>query len=117
MAPVREVTQAISRQAVMETNNESKHVHKKLPRGLKVRPLNENDFTEALKKVRRTGEAAQSFLKRDKSSSSGDRSSQRNNELVQAMQMMNMIINTSRSNFDDKNDDGGEEEDDVPSLT
>lgn len=146
MVPVREITQAISKRAVMGTNQldadeqslENDRVTNKygtdsttagrndnpfdVPVGTKIRPLNEDDFKEALRKVKRTGEAARNYLKRESSSSDSvlnSRSSRSNNDIAQAMQLMQYIMAASKSDGNKIDEDEDEEDDDgsdVPSL-
>ena len=95
MEPIRELTRESSRLAVMELNEEKvsddegglkglsvqeRNKRKKMtkrrrnrkmksigpPVGQDVRPVNEKDFAVALKKVKRTGEAARNFLRSEK---------------------------------------------------
>lgn len=131
MAPVHEVTKIISKRAVMGLNEsksskvkgdkkslsapqagQKKNKLDEIPEGMKIRPLNEMDFTNALKKVKRTGEAARDFLRRENSSAdSVERNRARGNtDLSQAMQLMNYMMAAS-NNGENKN-----EEEDVPSL-
>ena len=123
MVPVREITREISRNAVsgQQNHEDSKKKTiskqtvsspieqvKKIDTGkTKIRPVNENDFKEALKKVKRTGEAAQSFLQRENSSGNITRSNRGNGyvNLMQALQLMNMMTQ--------QNNDGDEKKDEV----
>ena len=99
MEPIREITREASRIAVMEDhekedNNDitdhtalsvqernkrnkiKKRKHRKKnigpPVGQNVRPVDENDFAAALKKVKRTGEAARNFLRSEKKTQAMD---------------------------------------------
>ncbi len=126
IVPVREVTREISRNAVLGRQNEkdskkSSNYKKKLSSqdkvkkaGItKIRPVNESDFKEAMKKVKRTGEAAQSFLQRENCSVNPPGSNGMGNgtvNLAQAMQMMNLML--SAANQSSKVD----EEDEIPSI-
>ena len=129
MAPVHEVTKIISQEAVMGSKKSSKveggkkssvapqtgqkkNKTDKLPEGMKIRPLNEMDFVNALKKVQRTGEAARNFLRRENSSadSMGRNSPRGNIDLAQAMQLVNYMMNASNNN------ENKSEEEDIPSL-
>lgn len=119
MAPVREVTKVISKRAVSGLNNRDadKTSIDKLPIGMKARPVDENDFIEALTKVKRTGEAARNFLKRENSSSSDSVRSDRsnNNDIAQAIRMINTMMAAATNNsLESKSND--EDDDEVPSL-
>ena len=130
MVPVREITREISQRAVLgnqqqkKKSNDNKKSSSSLSSSLlsskktKIRPVNENDFKEALKKVKRTGEAAQSFLRRENSTSSSSSSpspnvNNVNVNLAQAMQMMNLMLSASQQEQGQNND---EKEDDIPSI-
>eukprot|EP00970_Alexandrium_tamarense_P005982 scaffold1009_cov188-Alexandrium_tamarense.AAC.10 len=70
--PVRELTSGASRMAVGCGNhgNETEPTLKRTssgfpPRGTKARPVNKNDFLLALQKVKRTGESARHFHKKE----------------------------------------------------
>mmetsp|Transcript_20421 Transcript_20421/g.23113 ORF Transcript_20421/g.23113 Transcript_20421/m.23113 type:complete len:497 (+) Transcript_20421:147-1637(+) len=135
MAPIREITKEISRRAVMESKHTNKDMSslteeernkqekiKKMyshsqqkkfidslsPLGHKARPVNENDFLEALEKVKRTGESAQSFKKRESASSN---SSLDAGDLLRGMQLFQAMMASNQQNGDSKNAD-----DEIPSI-
>lgn len=116
MVPVREVTRSISQKAVLgkqkgqDSKSKSQAGIKK--EKMKIRPVSESDFKEAMTKVKRTGEAAQSFRQRESRSmeSAGGNSV----NLAQAMQMMNLMLSSAQNNADSHEDEDDEEK--VPSI-
>ena len=90
----------------MGTQKGEKAVNK-IPTGMKIRPVNENDFKEALNKVKRTGEVATNFKSRDNSSNSNNSF----NEIARAMQIMNSMM-SAPPNEENKS----EEDDDIPTM-
>lgn len=68
--PVRELTSGASKKAVGCSNDNPKQAIKRTssgfpPRGTKARPVNRNDFVLALQKVKKTGESAMQFHKKE----------------------------------------------------
>ncbi|KAL3789234.1 hypothetical protein HJC23_002819 [Cyclotella cryptica] len=68
--PVRELTSGASRKAVGCLNENPKQTIKRTssgfpPRGTKARPVSKNDFVLALQKVKKTGESAMQFQKKE----------------------------------------------------
>lgn len=72
--PVREMTSGVSRRAVggcIDGDDKSNHMLKRRsstgfpPRGAKARPVNKNDFILAVQKVKKTGESARDFHKKE----------------------------------------------------
>ena len=116
MVPVREITKEMSKRAVGVLNksktNNGQLSGKEI---LKIRSVNEKDFMEALKKVKRTGEAARNFLQRENSSTDSISSATKKSDLTQAMQIMNYMMAASKHNEKEEDDDD-DDDDDVPSL-
>lgn len=120
MAPVREITSAMSQRAVkekLEGNEKEKQGGKKLlnriPVGTKMRPVNEDDFKNALKKVKRTGQAAHDF-RRSESSSGNLGHNDTMNDMARAMQMMNTLLSSSNNGTD--NNAESKDDNDIPNL-
>lgn len=104
MEPIREMTREISKNAVNDTHSGTKNSRRRRrkkmigpKKGQKIRPLNERDFAEALKKVKRTGEAAQSFQQKDRQqygagSSGGGNNTEKGGGMVDLMQLLQMMM-------------------------
>ena len=142
MEPIREMTRKSSQKAVtameedsatkempvLNLNKSSKHRNeiskmeeqqkfKKKnifgpPRGYKVRPVDEKDFAEALKKVKRTGETAQNFRMNDvdHADSVDGRSL---HDLAEQMKMLQTLISGASSVKENKN---STKDDDIPNI-
>jgi len=141
MQPIREMTRESSMEAVMKmvenekeentftTKGDNKgseldkmknsgHSKRKRivfgpPRGQKVRPINEKDFAEALKKVKRTGAAAQDFRKTDNQSSNVLDGLSRK-DLEEQMKMLRAVMGFSDPNI---SQNSSEMDDDVPIIS
>jgi SpoVK/Ycf46/Vps4 family AAA+-type ATPase len=134
--PVRELTSGASQMAVGCLNNNSKQ-RKSLkrtssgfpPRGTKARPVNVNDFDLALQKVKKTGDSARQFHKKEFIRGREDRMAMAeeikkmngkspvppqvdiNQLMAAAMAAMNSVQNTSDVRNGEQN---GEDSDDEP---
>ncbi len=120
MAPVREITSIMSQRAVKGTaeenekaKKEGKRLFDRIPVGTKIRPVNEDDFKIALKKVKRTGQAAHDF-RRSESSSGNLGHNDAMNDMARAMQMMNTLLSASNNNGTDSSAES--KDDEIPSL-
>lgn len=136
MEPIRELMRESSQSAVRQhQNNSTKLVPGKgsirqqqhlvgPKRGVKARPVSEQDFLSALKKVKRTGESAREFQQKDNSAATSGANRLKVGELAQGLQMLHQLFNNSQSSLntfssnDDHhhklNDDG--DEDTIPDL-
>ena len=138
MEPIREMIRESSRRAVMgknksipspnTANNQSdnaKSVTERQnktqitgpPRGAKVRPVNEKDFAEALKKVKRSGETARTYLQRE--NSTADAAAKLDmNELARGMQLLQMMMSegAEKKNLSINNNTSGDKSDDIPEI-
>lgn len=127
MEPIRELTRESSRIAVMELNEEKKpddqvdlkglsvqeknkrnKITKKRrnrkknigpPVGQQIRAVNEKDFAVALQKVKRTGEAARTFLRSEKLNKARDEPELRidPNQLSSILQMFDAMVGKEES--------------------
>uniref|UniRef100_A0A7S4JN38 AAA+ ATPase domain-containing protein n=1 Tax=Odontella aurita TaxID=265563 RepID=A0A7S4JN38_9STRA len=102
------------------------------PKGTKVRPLDEKDFASALRKVKRTGQAARSFLRRESSmgvpSTRAPPQSHQSidmNEVARGVQMLQMMMASQGQRQDGNRQDVSAEEggdtfeetlEDIPSI-
>jgi len=119
MAPVREITSIMSQRAVKESaednnNAKGKKLLNRIPVGTKIRPVNEDDFRNALKKVKRTGQVAHDF-RRSESSAGNLSQGDSMNDMARAMQMMNALL--SASNNGNGNNAESKDDDEIPSLS
>ena len=88
------------------------------PRGTKVRPVDEKDLAAALKKVKRTGESARNFLRRESSlgipvssngSNGGNNAGIDMDELARGVQMLQALMGAQQ-----RNGNGSADDDDSP---
>ena len=98
------------------------------PRGTKVRPIDEKDLAAALKKVKRTGESARNFLRRESSlgipaSSSGGNGGGNTgidmDELARGVQMLQTLMGAQRNSGSEEGSPFGEDQQetgDVPNI-
>ena len=98
------------------------------PRGTKVRPIDEKDLAAALKKVKRTGESARNFLRRESSlgipaSSTGGNGGGITgidmDELARGVQMLQTLMGAQRKSGSEEGSPFGEDQQetgDVPNI-
>lgn len=143
MEPIREIMKNASKDAVNNTkqeaspqpleNNlqENKGTQLGPPKGMKIRPISERDFLNALERVRKTGDAAKEFRKKESMSSEASDSGTRMNvqDLARGMQALNHIFSSipnrqpqqgppsgSNNTAGGEGKDNSEEKDDIPNL-
>ena len=98
------------------------------PRGTKVRPVDEKDLAAALKKVKRTGESARNFLRRESSlgipaSSSGGNGGGNTgidmDELARGVQMLQTLMGAQQNSGSEEGSPFGEDQEetgDIPNI-
>jgi SpoVK/Ycf46/Vps4 family AAA+-type ATPase len=103
MQPIRELTSGLSKNAVRGENNSGSVP----PRGTKIRPLVPNDFAQALRRVKKTGETAAQFYnkkQRNMSKEIPDLGNIDMNQLTKGVALLRQLLNESDYSNNSEND-------------
>lgn len=119
MEPVRELTAESSRRAVQGLDQKQGSTP---PKGTRVRPVSEKDFAQALKRVRRTGETASNYYKKDenrnRSASSAANVGIDMNELAKGMMLLQQLTGQTKQPADNSADDNSVDDfENVPDIS
>eukprot|EP00814_Leptocylindrus_danicus_P006921 CAMPEP_0116042642 /NCGR_PEP_ID=MMETSP0321-20121206/25824_1 /TAXON_ID=163516 /ORGANISM="Leptocylindrus danicus var. danicus, Strain B650" /LENGTH=465 /DNA_ID=CAMNT_0003523183 /DNA_START=16 /DNA_END=1414 /DNA_ORIENTATION=- len=115
MEPVRELTAESSRRAVQGLDQKKGANPAK---GARVRPVNEQDFAQALRRVRKTGETAANYYRKDANRSAPPAANVGidMNELAKGMMLLQQLMGQAKQTDDAVDDNSDGDFENVPDI-